>query len=148
MIQTQLHYKVLIVWAPKEKADAEYVKNKAKTDIILAPPTTFNEAGALLHHVKVLVCNDGGINHLAVSQEVPSLAIFGAKTNPIRWAAWHRPIHTFLKDWHFTDLEDHTFNVTPQMAYQKLVDMLNNKESRNLNEELLSRAPKKKPDKW
>lgn len=142
LIQTNLDYKIVLLWGPGEKDDSEYIKSKMKTDAIIAPPTTFNQAGALLNFVRVLICNDGGINHLAVSQETPSLAIFGAKSSPDKWVAWHKPIHTFLKDWKFKDLLDNTFNISPQRVYQKLLDLLNNKDNLNLNDVSQSRQYK------
>jgi ADP-heptose:LPS heptosyltransferase len=139
IIQDKLNCKVIILWGPGEYEDAEYIKKQSKSDIIIAPPTTFNQAAALLNYTKVLICNDGGINHLAVSQETPSLAIFGAKSSPDKWVAWHKPMHTFLKDWKFRDLNDNRFNISAEMAYNKLLDLLNNKEKKNLNDVTQSR---------
>ncbi len=106
-----------------------------KEKAILAPQTTFNQAGAFLNSVKVLICNDGGINHLAVSQEVPSISIFGAKSTPDKWCAWHKPQHIYLKDWNHINLLDNSFNINPQKVFQKLLDHLNNKSNINLNEQ-------------
>jgi len=139
LIQKELPYKIIVLWGPGEKEDAEYIKTQAKTGITIAPPTTFNQAGALLNNTKVLICNDGVINHLAVSQKIPSIAIFGAKSSPDKWVAWHRPMHTFLKDWKFKDLNDNRFNISAEMAFQKLLDLLNNKENKILNDVTQSR---------
>ncbi|MBN1781161.1 glycosyltransferase family 9 protein [bacterium] len=134
MIQTRLEYKIVILWAPDEKEDAETVMRHMKTEAVLALPTDLNQAAALLHHAKVLICNDGGLNHVAVSQQVPSIAIFGPQSFPDKWCAWHIPIHMYLKDWTFRDKSDDTFNIMPEVVFQKLLDHLNNKENRNLNE--------------
>jgi ADP-heptose:LPS heptosyltransferase len=94
-----------------------------KTIPVIAPPTSFNQAGALLNFGEFLVTNDGGINHLAVSQEVPSISIFGPKSSPIKWCAWHKPIHLYLKDFNFRDFDDNRFNITPEQVYQKVLEL-------------------------
>ena len=105
-IQRQTDYKVILSWAPDEKKYADYIKNKMETDAIMAPPTTFNEAGALLNFAKILICNDSGINHLAVSQRTPSISIFGPKSNPLKWCAWHKKEYLYLKDMDFKNPND------------------------------------------
>lgn len=134
LIVKNLNYKIVVLWGPGEKEDAEFIINNMHVDALLAPSTTFNQAGAFLKKMKVLICNDGGINHLAVSLDVPSISIFGAKSTPDKWCAWHKPQYIYLKDWDFTDLNDNSFNIKPELVYQKLIDHLNNKENRNLNE--------------
>ena len=110
MVKEKLKMTVILLWGPGEKEDAVYIKNKMKTEPIIALPTTFNQAGALLHEAEFLVTNDGGINHLAVSQQIPSISIFGPKSSPIKWCAWHKPIHLYLKDFDFRDVDDNRFN--------------------------------------
>lgn len=133
-IQQNLKFNIMILWGPGEEKDAACVRDKMKTRGIMAPPTTLNQAAAMLHHAKVLICNDGGLNHVAVSQKVPSIAVFGPQSYPDKWCAWHRPIHMYLKDWNYKTRGDSRFNITPKMVYEKLVDHLNNKDNRNLNE--------------
>jgi heptosyltransferase-2 len=134
LLQKKFNYKIVIIWAPDEIDDATRMKNLMKTESILAPKTSFNEGAALLNKSVLLVCNDGGINHVAVSQEIPSVAIFGAKSAPDKWCAWHLPRHIYLKDWNHFDLEDDTFNITSQQVIQKISDHFNNKENKNLND--------------
>ncbi|KAA3617122.1 MAG: lipopolysaccharide heptosyltransferase family protein [Calditrichaeota bacterium] len=124
MITEQLNFKIVILWGPGEKEDAEYIQQKMKNQAIIALPTTFNEAGAFLHSIKVLICNDGGINHLAVSQEIPSIAIFGSSSNPEKWCASHKPIHLYLRDWNHKKSNDNTFNISPEMVFEKLKNFL------------------------
>jgi len=124
MIQKKLDFKIVILWGPGEKDDAEYIKSKMATPAIIAAPTTFNQAGAFLNFIKVLICNDGGINHLAVSQEVPSIAVFGKSSSPQKWCAWHKPIHHFLRDPEHQNPNDNTFNISPEQVYQKLDELI------------------------
>jgi ADP-heptose:LPS heptosyltransferase len=94
-----------------------------KTPVLISPPTTFNQAGALLNFAKVLICNDGGINHLAVSQGLPSISIFGPKSNPLKWCAWHKKEYVYMKDMAFKDPNDDRFNITPDQVFEKLLDL-------------------------
>ncbi len=133
LVQEKFNYKIVIIWAPDEINDAKKMKNLMKTKAILAPKTSFNEGAALLQKSVLLVCNDGGINHVAVSQKIPSIAIFGAKSAPDKWCAWHLPQHIYLKDWNHFDLEDDSFNITPEQVFNKITAHFNNKENKNLN---------------
>jgi ADP-heptose:LPS heptosyltransferase len=104
--------------------DSEYIKAKMDTHAVLAPPTTFNEAGALLNYSKVLITNDGGINHLAVSQNTPAISIFGPISNPLKWCAWHRKEYQFLKDWNLKNRNDNSFNISPDQVFEKFQEMI------------------------
>lgn len=123
-IQAELGYTLVLLWGPGEKEDVAYIASKMETTPVMAPPTTFNEAGAFVRELSVLICNDGGINHLAISQEVPTIAIFGPISSPYKWQATHKPIHLFLRDESFRDRSDNRFNVTPQQVFEKLTTFL------------------------
>ena len=125
LIQKNTDYRVILLWGPGEKKDSEYVLKQMSTQAILAIPTSFNEAGALLDRAKMLITNDGGINHLAVARQIPSIAIFGPTSNPKKWCAWHKPIHTYLRDWNFWQRGEHTFNISSEQVFQKFMEMLN-----------------------
>lgn len=123
-IQQQTHFKVVLSWAPDERWIVDQVRAKMKTDVKISPETTFNQAGALLNFAKVLICNDSGINHLAVSQNTPSISIFGPKSNPLKWCAWHKKQYLYLRDWDFKDRSDNTFNITPDQVLEKFYSLL------------------------
>jgi ADP-heptose:LPS heptosyltransferase len=123
MIQNKLDLPVVLLWGPGEKEDVIYIKNKMKTTPIMALPTTFNQAGALLNYAELLVTNDGGINHLAVSQEVPSIAIFGRSSNPKKWCAWHKPIHFCIRASDYKHAVDNRFNISADYVFQKVVEL-------------------------
>ncbi len=89
-------FQVLLLWAPNEKEDVETVKSLMKNDPVMALPTSFNEAAAVLKECRLLVCNDGGLNHLSVATETPSIAFFG-KHKPTRWS----PASVFEEYHHF-----------------------------------------------
>ena len=124
MIQRRTDFKIVLSWAPGEKRYAEQVMAGMQTTAVMAPPTTFNEAGALLRFAKLLICNDSGLNHLAVSQQTPSLSIFGPKSNPLKWCAWHKKAYVYVKDMENKNLADDTFNITPDQVFQKFQELL------------------------
>ena len=123
-IVNQSDFSLVLLWGPHEKKDSEYIQARMHAKSVLAPPTTFNEAGALLRSAKMLITNDGGINHLAVSQGTPSISIFGPLSSPLKWCAWHRKEYMYLKDWDFRNRSDNTFNVTPDQVFQKFLELL------------------------
>jgi ADP-heptose:LPS heptosyltransferase len=94
-----------------------------KTTPIIAPPTDLGQAAALLERVRLLVCNDGGLNHLAVATETPTLAIFGA-TDPTVWsAASVFPHHRHLHD-PASSPGDDTFGISAEDAFEEVRRML------------------------
>lgn len=119
MILNKTEFKLILLWGPGEKKDVEYVENKMESKAIISPPTTFNQAGALLKNADMFIGNDGGINHLAVAMETPSITIFGPTTNPKKWTAWHKDIHLYLRDWEFKNRNDNTFNISPEQVFYK-----------------------------
>ncbi|MCK5077427.1 MAG: glycosyltransferase family 9 protein, partial [Calditrichia bacterium] len=119
IIKKNTDFEIILLWGPGEKEDVEYIKSKMETEAIVTLPTTFNEAGALLKNAEMFIGNDGGINHLAVAMETPSIAIFGPTTNPKKWIAWHKNIHFYLRDWDFRDKKDNTFNISPEQVFSK-----------------------------
>ncbi len=123
-IQHNTEFKVVLLWGPKERSDSEYIRMRMNTHATMAPPTTFNEAGALLNFTKILITNDSGINHLAVSQNTPAISIFGPTSSPLKWCAWHRKEYLFLKDWNFKNRDDNSFNISSDQVFEKFQDLL------------------------
>jgi ADP-heptose:LPS heptosyltransferase len=115
-IKEKTDYEVILLWGPGELDKVEFMASCMKNKPVIAPKTTFNQAGALLKRTFIYIGNDGGIIHLAVSQNTPTIAIFGPKTDPLKWTAWHLPIHKYLRDFDFKDYNDKSFNITPQMV--------------------------------
>lgn len=116
-------YPVVVLWGPKEEKDAVKVKSLMHENAILAPPTTFNQVGAMLKSSALLVCNDGGLNHLSVAMETPSIAIFG-KHGPRRWS----PV-IFENHYHFHKKNnnyktDSTFGITVDEVFEKVKKIL------------------------
>ncbi|MFO7949436.1 MAG: glycosyltransferase family 9 protein [Candidatus Fermentibacteraceae bacterium] len=124
MIVRRLERPVVLLWGPGERELSELVAEGMETRPYLAPPTSFNQAGAMLRRSAAYAGNDGGINHLAVAMETPSVAVFGPTSNPRKWTAWHLPRHAFLRNWEHHDPTDTTFGVAPEEVLEKLAEVL------------------------
>lgn len=75
------HARIVLLWGPGEKEYAERVQELAKNQLILAPPTTLKELGALLSLCQLVVANDSGPMHISAAVGTPTVGIFG----PTNW---------------------------------------------------------------
>jgi ADP-heptose:LPS heptosyltransferase len=128
LLQSKTDFKVVLLWAPSERAAVETVKSLMQTPPVLAPPTDLHQGVAMLKRCRMLVCNDGGINHLAVTTGTETLAIFG-NTDPIVWS----PASVFSHHHHLYDPEwkaatENTFGISAEAAYAEIMRIL---EARN-----------------
>jgi len=123
MIKESNDCTIVLLWGPGELDKAKLMALNMKYKPVIAPETTFNQAGALLRKTRIYIGNDGGIIHLAVSQNTPSIAIFGSKTNPLNWTAWHQPIHRYVKNYDYSGKKDNSFGITPKMVCDKYMEL-------------------------
>lgn len=114
---------VLLLWGPGEKQAVDTIIKLMKKKATLALPTDFNQAAAMLKRCELLVCNDGGINHLSVAVKTPSLAIFGS-TNPLKWTATNFEGHYYLHNPDVNSKLDSTFGITPEMVFNKIMEII------------------------
>lgn len=124
LIMDKTSYTVVILWAPNELEDAQKILSETNRKPILAPTTNFNQAAAFLEKCKLLICNDGGINHLAVAVKTPSLAIFGNTSYEI-WSpegAFPGHYHLFNPNW--KQMSDDSFGITPEEVFSKVQHIL------------------------
>ena len=123
MIQSDLKIKIIFAGSPKEFKDIDNVIEAMKTEYHTAPKTTFNQAGALLKRSRLLICNDGGLNHLAIAVKTPSLSIFGS-TNPVKWSGSELKDHWVLHNPNVDSLNDKTFGISVEVAFEKVKSIL------------------------
>ncbi len=126
MIIRDLKIPVVFLWAPNELDDVKTIMTKMKEKALLAPPTSFNQAAAFLQKVSLLVCNDGGLNHLSVATQTAALAIFG-NTNPEYWSpqgTFDNHFHLFNPD--FERMTDSTFGIKSEEVVKKVKTILQN----------------------
>ena len=83
------------IWGPGERDAVESVRARMNAPSVLAPPTGWQELGALLERAAVFVGNDSGPKHVAVALGTPTVTIFGP-THPV---TWHPPTgpHTAIE---------------------------------------------------
>ena len=116
-------YKIVFIGAPNEQNDIKNVISKMNETAYIAPKTDFIQAGALLQKADMLICNDGGLNHLSIAVETFSLAIFG-DTDPILWSGYELGNHFYLKNYDCDCTNDNTFGITPESVYNKFEEIL------------------------
>ncbi|MCB5264114.1 MAG: glycosyltransferase family 9 protein [Candidatus Cloacimonetes bacterium] len=124
MIIENHNLKIVILWAPDELKDAERVISLMHHSAVMAPKTNLNQGAALLEHSRLLICNDGGINHISVATKTPSLAMFGP-TSPLHWCPGKVfPIHDSLSNPQAYTPEDKGFGISVEEAYIKANNLL------------------------
>ena len=119
--------KIAIIWAPNEEEDALKMKNAMKEKAFLLEKTTYNEAAAFVKKARLLICNDGGLNHISVAVGTPALALFGFTGAPKLWSPqgvfkhhYHLHNEDFAKDKRNKDDEGNTFGISPEDAFKKV----------------------------
>lgn len=117
---------VVLLWGPGEKQKVEQMKSFMKQSSFIAPDSTFNEAGALLKEATLYIGNNGGIHHLSVAVGTPTITVFGPNTSPLKWTAWHNPIHRYVKNDSRKVYLDGTFAVSPEMVITEFKKMTGN----------------------
>lgn len=122
------NYKIVFIGAPDEQDDIKSViKQMNEISYLIAPKTDFIQAGALLEKADLLICNDGGLNHLSIAVETFSLAIFG-NTDPILWSGFELGNHFYLKNNNCDYSKDDTFGITSDIVYQQFEKIVSLKD--------------------
>jgi len=71
-------YGLVLLGAPAERPEIETVRRALPREApVIDQPTSWDEAGALLMHCRVLLSTDGGLCHLASAVGTPVVALFG-----------------------------------------------------------------------
>jgi ADP-heptose:LPS heptosyltransferase len=135
MIQRSLAYRVGLLCGPGEEGDIRAVRARMQTEPVVVPPTGLEWAAALLARCALLVCNDGGLNHLSVATETPTLAVFG-NSDPVVWS----PASAFDDHYHlykpgFDSMRDKSFGISPEEAFGKVREILSVNKRRTCNAE-------------
>jgi lipopolysaccharide heptosyltransferase II len=81
MLAERLSAKIVILWGPGERPDAERLASEMRAASVLLPPTTLKELAAVLGRCSLVATNDSGPMHIAASMRTPVVAMFGP-TNP------------------------------------------------------------------
>lgn len=123
LIHEHTDRRVVLLWGPKEAQDLAKVTAAMKHQPLIAPPTDYNQAAALLKACALLICNDGGLNHLSVATQTASVAVFGG-TSPKFWS----PQGVFPNHHHLVnpgwDGRSDSFGIPPQAVFEKVQEIL------------------------
>ncbi len=76
-IINKLNAKVLIMWGPDDKNDAENISSLMVNKAYLAPPTSIVEMGAFMKNASLTLANDSGPMHISAAVGTPTLGLFG-----------------------------------------------------------------------
>lgn len=76
---------IIITWGPGELKLAESIKNKMTEKATISYKTNILELSALISKFQLFICSDTGPFHVAVSQKIPIVALFG-KGDYLRWS--------------------------------------------------------------
>ena len=121
-------YEIVFLWAPSELKDVEYIMRQMKHKAVLAPATDFNQCAAFIKKIDLLICNDGGVNHLSVVTNTASLAFFG-RTSALEWSPeGFVPNHFHLTNPDYEYNGDQSFGISPETAFQKFCEIMKNVE--------------------
>ncbi|MBI3194437.1 MAG: glycosyltransferase family 9 protein [Ignavibacteriae bacterium] len=74
--------KILLLWGPGERDDAERLATLMTNKAVLIPQTTLKQLAAILKRCSIMITNDSGPMHIAAAVGTPTVAIFGP-TNPM-----------------------------------------------------------------
>ncbi len=112
--------KVVFIWAPDELEYVKMIISNMKNRPILAPKTTFNQAAAFLKKSYILICNNGGMLHLSVATETPTISLFGHSGVKVWSPQDVFPLHYHLFNPESKPGPDMTFGIRPEDAFDKL----------------------------
>ncbi len=123
----------IISGVPAGLAEFKAAFVKPPAGIFYGPPTTFNELAALITRCRMLVCVEGGVNHLSVATGTPTVAIFGP-TSVSHWSPQGAfPHHYHVHNPRWTDSHDRSFGVTPERVLGTVRRLLDELESAPAN---------------
>ncbi|MCL2062989.1 MAG: glycosyltransferase family 9 protein [Candidatus Cloacimonetes bacterium] len=126
LISEKFGLPIVLLWAKNEYSDCKIIFEEMKYKPLMAPDTDLNQASALLKKTKLLVCNDGGLNHLACATDTTTIAVFGTNM-PIFWspAPFFKSHHHLYKPG-FPSLEDNSFGISPEEVLSKISEVFLN----------------------
>ena len=67
----------ILIGGPKERELVKDIELKMQHKPLVAPDMKIRQIACLIKKCKAIICNDGGLLHIAVSQDVPTISMFG-----------------------------------------------------------------------
>ena len=87
---------VILFWGPREKEAIEEIATLMKNKPLIAPPTDLKQLAALIRKCQLMVTNDNGLMHIAVSVGTPTVTMYGP-TNNENWNPPGEKFHRAMK---------------------------------------------------
>jgi ADP-heptose:LPS heptosyltransferase len=122
LIRKHTDYNVILTYAPNEEQAVRRLADKTDGTALPGPPTSFNQVAALLTASALLICPDGGLNHLSVATNTPAIAIFSHSATSCWSPQGTFPHHYHLYKPHARD--DVTLGITPSEVFQMVTNIL------------------------
>ncbi|MBU1912704.1 MAG: glycosyltransferase family 9 protein [Candidatus Omnitrophica bacterium] len=73
----KINAKIVLIWGPEEEKLVQEIASLMKQKPLIAPVTKIKEMAELCKRCKLVICSEGGPLHIANSQGVKTIAIFG-----------------------------------------------------------------------
>ncbi len=77
LINLYNNIKILILWGPGDREEAELIKRYMKKEAILAPSTNITQMAAIIKKCILTIANDSGPMHISAGIGTPTLALHG-----------------------------------------------------------------------
>lgn len=87
---------VILFWGPGERQTVEEIASLMKSKPIISPPTDLKQLAALIKRCDVMITNDNGPKHIAVSVGTPTATIYGP-TNNKTWNPPDAPLYVAVE---------------------------------------------------
>lgn len=69
--------KIILIWGPGEEGLVKDIATLMKQKAFIAPQTTIRQMAALCKRCRIVICSEGGPLHIAASQAVKTISLFG-----------------------------------------------------------------------
>lgn len=125
LIQKELSIKVVFAWGPNEEDMIQKITKMMNTEAIVGPPTNLQQLGALIKKSKLLICNDGGVNHLSAAIRTPTLAIFGPTSSEVWSPASVLSSHHHING-NMNERINNDFGLSALEVFREIKSILNN----------------------
>ncbi|RQW00206.1 lipopolysaccharide heptosyltransferase family protein [candidate division KSB1 bacterium] len=123
MVAERTNLVSVLLAAPDERSYLLKMAEKMKTPALVLPPLTLGQVGAFLKRVAFLFCNDGGLYHLSVATQTPTLGFFGS-VETIAWSAQgFVPTHFHLNNPEYQLEPERHFGFTPLDALERFKEI-------------------------
>jgi len=76
-IVEKFNAKIILIWGPGEEGLVKEIASLMKQKLLIAPATKIREMAELCGICKLIICSEGGPLHIANSQGVKTISIFG-----------------------------------------------------------------------